>query len=149
MNRIEKAVELYKSDYNCAQSVIAAYEDYLGTQTLVDMAAGFGGGMGRLQKSCGAATGAFMVMSSLYNHASQESKDQLTEDIQSFAARFNKIHGDLNCRNLIEYDLNDDDEYKKAKENNVFENKCTKFIETAVSLVDEFIEKSEKHIKSV
>jgi len=151
MNRKEKAVELYKSDYNCAQSVVAAYEDYLGTktQTLVDMAAGFGGGMGRLQKRCGAATGAFMVMSSLYNHASQESKDQLTEDIQSFAARFNKIHGDLNCRNLIEYDLNDDDEYQKAKENNVFENKCTKFIETAVSLVEEFIEKSKNHIKGV
>jgi len=151
MNRKEKAVELYKSDYNCAQSVVAAYEDYLGskTQTLVDIAAGFGGGMGRLQKTCGAVTGAFMVMSSLYDHASQESKDQLTKDIQSFAAQFNEIHGDLNCRNLIEYNLNKEGEYQKAKENNVFKNKCTKFIKTAVSLIDEFIENSKNHIKSV
>ena len=151
MNRKEKATELYKSDYNCAQSVVAAYEDYLGTKTqlLVDMAKGFGGGMGRLQKTCGAITGAFMVMSSLYKNSGEEDKKQLTKDIQEIAYRFNEVHGDLNCKALIKYDLNDEKEHQKAKEEKVFEEKCTKFIETSVELVDEFIEKSQNHIDGV
>ena len=151
MNRKEKATELYKSDYNCAQSVVKAFEDYLGTktQTLVDMAKGFGGGMGRLQLTCGALTGAFMVMSSLYKNSTPEDKNQLTKDIQEIASRFNEVHGDLNCKALIKYDLNDEKEHQKAKDEKVFEEKCTKFIETSVELVDEFIEKSKNHIDGI
>ena len=151
MTRKEKATQLYTNGYNCAQTIIKTYEDFLGnrTQTLVDMAAGFGGGMGKLQQTCGAVTGAFMVMSSVYNHSQKASKDQLNKDIQQFARRFNNIHGKLNCAELIEYDLKDEREHQKAKENKVFEKQCSGFIHTAIDIIEELMQQSQQHINAI
>ncbi|MBQ8735351.1 MAG: C_GCAxxG_C_C family protein, partial [Bacteroidaceae bacterium] len=62
-SKIEKAVELFKEGYNCSQSVVAAYaEDYGFTrEQALKMAASFGGGIGRMRQTCGAACGLFML----------------------------------------------------------------------------------------
>ena len=151
MNRKEKALKLYQSGYNCAQSIVGAFEDLLEkrTNTMIDMATGFGGGMGRLQQTCGAVSGAFMVMSSLYNQSEKSSKEQLNHDIQYFARTFNHIHGDLNCKNLIEYNLNDPEEHELAKRNRIFEKKCTQFIETSVELVEDILKSAQEYTHDI
>ena len=47
-DRIQKAVELFKSGYNCSQSVVAAFADMYGftQEQSLRMAASFGGGIG-------------------------------------------------------------------------------------------------------
>ena len=57
--RIEKAVALFKEGYNCSQSVVAAYADLYGftSEQALRMAASFGGGIGRMRETCGAACG--------------------------------------------------------------------------------------------
>ena len=62
-SKIEKAVSLFKEGYNCSQAVVAAYaEDYGFTrEQALKMAASFGGGIGRMRKTCGAACGLFML----------------------------------------------------------------------------------------
>ena len=54
--RVEKAVELFKSGYNCSQSVFAAYADLFGLEreTALKVSAGLGGGCGR-QREIGRA----------------------------------------------------------------------------------------------
>ena len=56
-DRIQKAVELFKSGYNCSQSVVAAFADMYGftQEQSLRMAASFGGGIGRMRETCGAA----------------------------------------------------------------------------------------------
>ena len=46
-DRIQKAVELFKSGYNCSQSVVAAFADMYGftQEQAVRMSASFGGGI--------------------------------------------------------------------------------------------------------
>lgn len=58
-DRIQKAVELFKSGYNCSQSVVAAFADMYGftQEQALRMAASFGGGIGRMRETCGAACG--------------------------------------------------------------------------------------------
>lgn len=48
-DRIEKAVELFKSGYNCSQSVVGAFADMYGftEEQAFRMSASFGGGIGR------------------------------------------------------------------------------------------------------
>lgn len=60
-DRIEKAVELFKSGYNCSQSVVAAFADMYGftEEQALRMSASFGGGIGRMRQTCGAACGMF------------------------------------------------------------------------------------------
>ena len=47
--RISRATELFKSGYNCSQSVVAAFADMYGftEEQALRMAASFGGGIGR------------------------------------------------------------------------------------------------------
>ena len=61
--RIEKAVELFKSGYNCSQSVVAAFADLYGftQEQALKMSASFGGGIGRMREICGAACGLFLL----------------------------------------------------------------------------------------
>lgn len=62
--RAEKAVEYKHSGYNCAQAVVKACEDLTGSDSeeLIKAAAGFGGGMGCMEATCGALIGANMVV---------------------------------------------------------------------------------------
>lgn len=57
--RIEKAVALFKEGYNCSQSVVAAFADIYGftEEQALKMSASFGGGIGRMRETCGAACG--------------------------------------------------------------------------------------------
>ena len=60
--RIERAVELFKNGYNCSQSVVAAFADMYGftEEQALRMSASFGGGIGRMRETCGAACGMFI-----------------------------------------------------------------------------------------
>ena len=62
-DKIEKSVSLFKEGYNCSQSVVAAFaEDYGFTrEQALKMSASFGGGIGRMRETCGAACGLFML----------------------------------------------------------------------------------------
>ena len=144
MNRKETAVQLFNNGYNCAQSVLGAFADLLNAkkEVLIDMAAGFGGGMGRLQQTCGALTGGFMVLSSLQNNNRKQNKEKLNQNIQELASRFNERFGALNCKELIPYDLKSPESREKAKRNKVFEKKCTEYVATAVELVESILKEN-------
>ena len=62
--RAKAGRENFLNGYNCAQSVIAAFADIYPSDdidTLLRLSASFGGGMGRLRMTCGAASGMFML----------------------------------------------------------------------------------------
>ena len=62
-DRIQRATQLFKSGYNCSQSVVAAFADIYGftEEQALRMAASFGGGIGRMRETCGAACGMFLL----------------------------------------------------------------------------------------
>jgi len=148
MKRSEKALNFYARGYNCAQSVIVAFADVLNLseETTLKLAAGFGGGMGRMQQTCGAITGAFMVIGYLKGNyqagkESDQSREITNQLIQDFSRIFAQKHGSINCKSLIDIDLNSEEGQKKAKETDVFNKKCTFFIQTAVELLEETLAK--------
>ena len=51
--RIARSVELFKSGYNCSQSVVAAFASLYGftEEQALRMAASFGGGIGRMRQT--------------------------------------------------------------------------------------------------
>jgi len=53
--REEKAIQLFQSGLNCAQAVLTAYADDFNFDKglAMSLSCGFGGGMGRLQETCG------------------------------------------------------------------------------------------------
>ncbi len=144
MKRSEKALQLYSNGFNCAQSVVASFADVLGLseEIAVRMSSGFGGGMGRMQETCGAATGAYMVIGFLrgkYKEGDDESNDRTNKLIQEFSKRFTELHGSVNCKALINFDISNEEGLAEAKEADVFNKKCSFFVKTSVELLEDII----------
>ena len=63
----ERAVQFFKSGYNCAESVLKAVAEAIGTDTgdSQRFATAFGGGVARQGYTCGCLTGAAMAVGML------------------------------------------------------------------------------------
>jgi C_GCAxxG_C_C family probable redox protein len=104
--RITKAVSLFKEGFNCSQSVVAAYADLYGftPEQALRMSASFGGGIGRMRETCGAACGLFMLAGlhhSATDGADRKTKQENYELVQQLAAEFKKRNGALRCADLL------------------------------------------------
>ncbi len=104
--RSDKAVELFKSGYNCSQAVFAAYADIFGmdSETALRVSAGLGGGVGRSREVCGTVTGATMIIGMKYGATDgddAEGKKLCYEKVQQYIAEFKKINPSIVCRELL------------------------------------------------
>ena len=104
--RIEKAVELFKEGYNCSQSVVAAFADIYGftNEQALKMSASFGGGIGRMRQTCGAACGLFMLAgleTGCTEGKDREGKENNYKVVQALAEEFRKRNGSLICAELL------------------------------------------------
>lgn len=138
------AVETFNSGCNCAQAVLTSFSDLLkmDKDQLMAVSAGFGGGMGMLQDTCGAATGAYMVFSIYRSQGAKDNKfakDESALMIRRFSKQFTEIEGTTNCKKLIGVDLNTEEGMKEATEKDLFNKVCSKCVSTAVGIVEEMV----------
>lgn len=70
---VEKATELHRMGYNCAQSVVCALSEVVGADENVcfRLMEGFGLGMGQMRETCGAVSGAVAALGFLNSIGSQ------------------------------------------------------------------------------
>ena len=85
-----------KREMNCCQAVVRAFADTLSMDeaTLMDLASGFGSGMGTMEGSCGALVGAVMV-AGLRSHG--KGRAALSRKVIS---RFTELCGATACCDL-------------------------------------------------
>jgi len=105
-DRIEKAKALFKEGYNCSQSVVAAFADMYGfsPEQALRMSASFGGGIGRMRQTCGAACGLFMLAgleTGCIDGKDREGKEANYKVVQALAEEFKKRNGSLICAELL------------------------------------------------
>lgn len=140
----EIAIESFRSGLNCSQSVVSAYAEEMNfdRNLALSISCGFGGGMGRLQETCGAATGAFMVMGIHYCRKYSDNKDRKETTyaaIQKFSKEFTVLHGTMNCMELINVDLKTEDGHRILKERNLSENVCEKCILDSIKITEDIL----------
>ena len=99
----EKAKELFKSGYNCSQSVLGVFCEELGMdfETAMKISSPFGGGMGRMREVCGTVSGMFMAAGLMFG-GDNPSKAELYAKIQDLAAKFKEQNGSIICRELLQ-----------------------------------------------
>ena len=142
MSRAETGGKIFDR-CNCAQSVIAAFsEDYgLEKDKALSVAAGFGGGIGRLQETCGAVTGAIMILGLASDFRDGDSRDKLNmiyDKTRSFIDDFRQEKGTVNCRELLGCDLMSEEGHKYFVENNLREN-CRVYVKYACELLEKYL----------
>ena len=143
MSKAETAVDLFKSSYNCAQSVLAAYAgNYnMEKETALQVAVGFGAGMGRVQDVCGAVTGAIMVLGLASNFKEGDGRPKINEvyaKVHRFIDEFAKEKGTVKCRELLNCDLNTEEGQKFFREQNLRED-CWAYVRLCCELLDKYL----------
>jgi C_GCAxxG_C_C family probable redox protein len=141
----KKALDLFLSGYNCAQSVLLAYADVSGHErrTLEAISLCFGGGMGKMQKTCGAVTGAFMAIG-LHVTETVEDREAWPEYsrrmVQEFHSRFLLEHRSSECIEIIGYDITTPEAQDTARQHERKENICSPCVANAVKILNKLFD---------
>jgi C_GCAxxG_C_C family probable redox protein len=144
MNNEEQAVEYFNSGFNCCQSTFASLcrKLSLDREIALKIAAAFGGGICRSGETCGAVTGAFMLLGLKYGMVSAddvEAKEKAYVIARQFMEEFKRRNQFIRCKELLGCDLSTDEGAAYAKENQIQKSVCPKFLRDAVAIAEEII----------
>ncbi len=102
MTKGQVAKEYFSSGLNCCQSVVLAFKEEmgLGEHALKKLSIGYGGGLARLRKVCGAVSGMAMVLSFLKSDGND--KLAIYSIIQQACKEFEQEVGSIICAELLD-----------------------------------------------
>lgn len=148
--RVERAKELFRSGYNCSQSVVLAYADIIGLEPTLaaTISAPFGGGMGRLREVCGAVSGMTMIAGMLApsptcDNAVAKRKNYAL--VQHFAERFRTENGAIVCRTLLGLDREKDEPTPSPRTDEYYRKRpCAELVGDAARIVGEYLAEREQ-----
>lgn len=128
--RVEETIKKHDKGYNCAQAVACTYCDLVGVdeETMFKMTEGLGFGMGCMEGTCGAVSGACVVAgmkSSTGNLKKPDSKQASYKLSKEILKKFEEMNTTVTCKDL-----------KGAETGNVIR-KCPDCIKDAARILEE------------
>jgi len=140
MKKSQIAIENFKT-LNCAQSVLLSHTEDLNIDkmTALRIALGFGGGMA-MAETCGAATGAYMVLGlkvQTEGKTIQEMKAESKAAVRKFNELFIAKHGSLKCKKLLGVDISTPEGAAEANEKHLFDSVCVELVASAAEILEE------------
>ncbi len=144
MDKIELAVDCFKKGFTCGQAVLSTFAQELGLERdlAFKVACAFGGGMARMGKTCGAVTGAFMVIGLKYGRTKVEDNDareKTYELVKEFVRRFESLNNSIVCKELLGLDISTPDGRRIAEEQKLYTTLCPKFVKDAAEIIEEIL----------
>ena len=143
-SRIEEVVKTHGEGFSCAQALLAVYGPELGMDrdTALKITGGFGGGLGRMAGTCGAVTGACMVIGLVHGmvkKADLQQKELSYDYVRKFAEKFRERNKTLECRELMGVDVSTPEGFAAAKEKNISRTVCPKYVQDAAEILEELL----------
>ncbi len=142
--KVEETGACFKGNYNCCQAIIMTYgpEYGLSKDVGIKLGTGFAGGIARHGEVCGAVTGAIMVLGLKYGMTGEsdgEARDMTYEQVSDFINRFKIMNGSIRCRDLLHCNLSTLEGRQIAKEKDLFNTLCPRFVKDAAEILEEMI----------
>ena len=143
--RSDKAKALFREGFNCSQSVVAAYADLYGytPEQALRMSAAFGGGIGRMRMTCGAACGMFLLAGldcGSTDGADNAAKSHNYAVVQQLARAFEQENGSLICAELLGLKKPEGTPQAEARTTQYYQKRpCAKMVETAARLFANYL----------
>ena len=134
------AVTKFLDGNACSQAIVSHYCHLfdLDRSTALKLAAGFGAGM-KMGKTCGALTGAYMVLGLKFatsESGKSEGRRAVGKAVAEFTRRFQERNGTTDCRDLLGCDVTTEEGGKVAKEQKLFTTVCPRFIKDSEEILD-------------
>lgn len=144
MSRKERALGHFREGFSCSQAVTAVFaeEHGLAVETALRLSQGFGGGMARLAGTCGAVTGAVLVIG--LKHGRTRAGDDAAKErtyalVQELVRRFRARHGSLDCRDLLGCDIGTPEGRKRSDDAKLHEHLCPLLVGSAVDILEDVL----------
>ena len=139
-SKANKAVETFQEGFNCSQSVFTTYCEEFGIdrKSALGIACGLGAGMGRRQETCGAVSGAYLLLGLKYGQIKPDdaaAKEKTYAMVQEFARLFEERNGATSCRELLGIDFRTADSSTTARIKSI----CPKIIQDAAEIVEQLL----------
>ena len=96
---MDKVLEFRKEGYNCAESIIKAFNEDTNLDIPVSMASPFGGGMA-VGGTCGAITGTLMAVGALKGRNTSEEKNNSRTLTKEVITTVKEKYGTIECIEL-------------------------------------------------
>jgi C_GCAxxG_C_C family probable redox protein len=142
-----QAVELFKNDYNCTQSVLSVFSEELGIKKdlALKLASPFGAGIAYMQETCGAVSGALMAIGLKFGkgeNGTNEDKAIAYDMSHHFMAEFKKKHKTICCHELLDgINMSTPEGMKEIMELDYFRIRCACYVIDAVKITENIISK--------
>jgi len=139
MKKSQLAIENFKT-LNCAQSVLLSFSQDLNLDELTaqKITLGFGGGMA-MAETCGAVTGAYMVLG-LKAQSDTKTMQEMKTETKLVVRQFNELfvakHGSLKCKKLLGVDISTPDGAAEANEKGLFDSVCVDLVASAAKILE-------------
>jgi C_GCAxxG_C_C family probable redox protein len=95
--------------------------------------------MGRMAETCGAVTGAVMVLGLKHGTATPEDRQAREATyvlVRRFAHQFQARNGSLLCRELLDCDISSPEGYEWARGQKLFATLCPKLVRDAAEILE-------------
>ena len=138
MNPVDKTLDLVGNGLNCSQAILAAFGEQFGVdlEKAKKLGRPFGGGMGHLALTCGAITGAIMVLGLARNDAEEPlAREEAFESVRELMQRFEERHGTSVCKKLLGADMSTAEGMKKIQQDKLTQRLCPVFIRSSAEIL--------------
>jgi len=139
------AAEKFGSGYNCSQSVLSVFAEDFGMtkDCCLRLASPFGSGIARMQETCGAVTGALMVIGLKYGkgeHGLESDKANAYKMSLQLISKFKERHQSINCFELLDnLDINTPEGIAEIQKRKLFRCKCSIYVQDAVEIAESIL----------
>ena len=145
MSKVDDAVACMTEGFTCSQAILSTYGPMFGLdrETALKIATPFGGGMACLGHTCGAVTGAFMVIGLKHGRTTVEdleTKEKAYRLVTEFADRFERRNNTIICRELLDCDISTPEGIALARERELFTTLCPRLVRDAAEIIEEILE---------
>jgi C_GCAxxG_C_C family probable redox protein len=143
MSKAELAVACFEEGFMCSQAVLSTYSEQFGLprEAALKIAETFGGDM-VMGKTCGAVTGALMVIGLKHGRAEagdDKAKEKSQQLVQDFVKAFEARNGTVECRELLKVDISTPEGLEHARDYGLFDIQCPKFVQDAAEIIEDIL----------
>ena len=140
-SRVNEAIDCFNEGFNCSQAILSTYCEEFGMdkKTALKIACGLGVGMGRLQETCGAVSGAYLLIGLKYGKYSKEddpAKEKTYALVREFAKQFEERNKTTKCREILGVDIINGDKQIAAERVKML---CPKMVQDAAEIIEQLL----------
>ncbi len=139
----EQIKELFMQGIDCSQVVAGEFAEKTGMskKQLRKMSACFGGGM-MCGETCGAVTGALMVIGLVYGHDKEgdmAQKEIMTAKVAEFKKLLAEKYPSFMCRDMLGHDVSQPGEFEKVLEEGTMFSFCPALVEDTIQILEKIL----------